>query len=163
MFTLRRFAPLAIALLVGVGCASDVETGVSYDPLTRFPRLARFAWDERANKLPRDPRIQQLNLDPIIKRTVAAEMGARGYRQVTSGNPDYLLSYQIGVNTWHGAGGSLSVGSLSLQMNEANGGRRVWVGFVRANVEVGLSDAERETRFRKMFRKVLEDFPPSGR
>ena len=73
------------------------------------------------------------------------------------------VHYEIGVNTWHGAQGSLSIASWSLLMTEAASKRRVWLGFARAEVHVGLSDTEREQRFRETTCRLLDDFPPAQR
>jgi hypothetical protein len=157
-----RVPGVRAAALLAVACAQDVQVGISYDPLTAFPKQASYAWDERENRLPNDERVQSIDLDPLIKRVVVGELAARGWNE-TAGDPDYLISYHLSVATWHGAEGSLSLGSWSLQINEAEDGQRVWVGFARAEVQMGLSEAEREQRFRKATRQLLEHFPPAGR
>jgi hypothetical protein len=146
------------------GCASDgIEVSTTYDPLTSFPAQASYAWDDRANKLPSDPRIVELDLDPLVKRAAEEEFAARGYLAVASGSPDYSLSYELVVHTWIGADNSRSVGSLSLLLVEADTGRRVWLGFGRAEVHVGLTRAERKQRLQNALAKMLEEFPPAQR
>jgi len=146
------------------GCASDgIEVSTTYDPLTSFPAQASYAWDDRANKLPSDPRIAELDLDPLVKAAAEDEFAARGYRAVASGTPDYRLSYELVVHTWIGVDNSRSVGSLSLLLVEADTGRRVWLGFGRAEVHVGLTRAERTKRLRDALANMLEKFPPAQR
>jgi hypothetical protein len=146
------------------GCASGgIEVSTTYDPLTSFPAQASYAWDDRANKLPSDPRIVELDLDPLVKGAAEEEFAARGYRAVASGAPDYRLSYEIVVHTWIGVDNSRSVGSLSLLLVEADTGRRVWLGFGRAEVHVGLTRAERKQRLREALAEMLEKFPPAQR
>jgi len=157
-----HIAALSLALLAG--CASDgIEVSTTYDPLASFPAQASYAWDDRASKLPPDPRIEALDLDPLIKAAAAEELAVHGYRPATSGSPDYRLSYELVVHTWIGADNPLSVGSLSLLLVEADAGRRVWMGFARADVQVGLTPAERKQRLRDVFTQMLVKFPPAQR
>ena len=155
---------VALLLSVLAGCASNgVEVSTTYDPLASFPAQASYAWDDRANKLPADPRLAALDLDPLIKQAATEELAKRGYRPATSGSPDYRLSYELVVHTWIVPDDSLSVGSLSLLLVDADSGRRVWLGFARAEVHVGLTRAEREQRLRDAFARMLADFPPAQR
>jgi hypothetical protein len=161
---LHRLHIVALSLALLAGCASDgVEVSTTYDPLASFPAEASYTWDDRANKLPPNPRIEALDLDPLIKEAAAEELALRGYRAATSGSPDYLLSYELVVHSWIGADNSLSVGSLSMLLVEANSGRRVWLGFARAEVHVGLTPAERKERLRGAFARMLAKFPPAQR
>jgi len=160
----QRLAAVTLLLVLLAGCASDVvEVSTTYDPLEPFPAQASYAWDDRANKLPADPRLAALDLDPIIKQAAEEELALRGYHPATSGSPDYRLSYELVVHTWIGPDDSLSVGSLSLLLAEASSGRRVWLGFARAEVHVGLTPAEREQRLRDAFARMLAKFPPAQR
>ncbi len=160
--TLPRTA--VFLLLAALGCASD-DIGVSatYDPLVRFPKSATYAWNESASSLPDDPEIQALDLDPRIRQVVGEELAKRGYRAASTAPPDYRLSYQLGVNRWISAERSSAFGSLSLLLVDAKSGRRVWMGFARAEVLVGLSDTERRARLQNAVARMLEDFPPSQR
>ena len=159
---LQRFPVVALLLALLAGCASDgVEVSTTYDPLEPFPAQASYAWDDRANKLPPDPRIEALDLDPRLKAAAEEELAVRGYHPATSGSPDYRLSYQLVLHTWIGADNSRSVGSLSLLLVDADSGRRVWIGFARAEVQIGRTLAERDQRLRGIFVKMLEKFPPA--
>jgi len=161
---LHRFAVVALLLALLAGCASDgVEVSTTYDPLASFPAQASYAWDDAANKLPAKPRLEALDLDPLIKQAATEELALRGYRPTASGSPDYRLSYELVVHTWIGPDDSLSVGSLSLLLVEASSGRRVWLGFARAEIHVGLTPAEREQRLRDAFARMLANFPPAQR
>lgn len=156
---------LILALLVHAlaGCASDgLQVSTAFDPLTRFPRQATYVWDTAANRLPDDPRIAQLELGPKIEEAARGALAARGYREDPAA-PNYRLSYQVAVNTWFGGEGSHSLGTLSLQFVDGASGRRIWMGFGRAEVLVGLTDEERELRLRDVMDSLLEDFPPNQR
>jgi len=156
---------LFIGLALLVGCASDgVEVSTTFDPLTAFPARARYAWDVRANKLPSDPRLAQLDLDRIITEAADEEFALHGYQRATAADaPQFHLSYEVAVHSWIGADNSRSVASLSLLFTEASTGRRVWLGFGRAEVQMGLSPGERKQRMRRAIARILEGFPPKQR
>ncbi len=142
------------------GCASDgIEVSMTHDPLARFPAKGSYVWDDRANKLPSDARVADLDLGPLVKAAAEEAFAAHDYHAMASG-PDYLLSYELVIHTWIGADNSRSVASLSLRLVEADTGRRVWLGFGRAEVQAGLSRAERTERLRDAVAKMLEKFPP---
>jgi hypothetical protein len=160
----RRLSILFLALAAhGAGCASDVGVSTTYDPLTRFPATATYVWDDAARLLPDDPRIDWPATDALIKEVADREFAARGYRAVASSGADYRLSYQYAVHTWTGPDASRAVGSLSLQLVESASRRRVWTGFGRAEVHVGLTPEERRARLQGAFARMLEGFPPSQR
>ena len=162
----HRLLALVLLLAVGlplVGCASDgIETSTTFDPLHPFPAQATFSWDERANRLPKDPRIQQLDLAPLIVEAANAEFSARGYTPVESA-ANYRLSFDLAVHSWIGADNSRSIGSLSLILIEQGSNHRVWLGYARADVHVGLSVEERRERMRRAVTRMLVSFPPSQR
>ena len=146
------------------GCVTnDAEVSTTFDPLTRFPARATYTWDDRTSSLPDDPRLEQLHFLRILKQVANEQLGIRGYRVVDAGAADYRLSYELHLNTWTGPDGSSAFGTLSLALRESGSRRRVWVGFVRAEVRVGLTEAERKERLGRSFARLLEKFPPSQR
>jgi hypothetical protein len=158
----RRAGLSCVALSLLAGCASDgVEVSAAFDPLATFRPQATFAWDEGENKLPSDPRVTALDLGPLLTAAAEEEFAAHGYRPVApGGSPDYRLSYELIVHTWIGGGNSRSIGSLSLLLVEADTGRRVWLGYTRAEVQVNLTPEERKQRLRAALAKMLAEFPP---
>jgi hypothetical protein len=154
-------AALLIPLL---GCATeDVGVSTTYDPLTRFPTEATYAWDEAANLRPEDPQLAGSDFDALFHEVVDQELGARGYRVTSSGSPDYRLSYELRIHTWTGPERSAAVGSLSLLLTDRRSRHRVWTGFARADVLVGLTPEERKERLRLALSRMLEHFPPAQR
>jgi hypothetical protein len=161
----RRICPAFLSLAVAivmVGCASDgVETSSAFDPLTQFPAQATFLWDASSSKLPSDDRVAALNLGPVIEEAAEEEFAVRGYTKSTTDSANYLLSYEVATHSWIGADNSRAVGSLSLLLVEASSGRRVWLGIGRAEMNVGLSNAERLAGMRVALAKMLKEFPPN--
>lgn len=156
---------LSIIFLVHLaGCKSDdFSVSTNFDPLTSFPVQATYAWDDLANRPPKEPRLKPLDLDPLLKEVANQEFSSRGYRPAASGSPNYRLSYDLTVHNWYGPDNSKSVGSLSLTLVEAGTGHRVWMGFARAEIHVGLTREERKNRLRKVVAAMLVKFPPAQR
>jgi hypothetical protein len=154
----------SLVLFLLAGCASDkIDASTAFDPLSAFPPQATYTWDAAANRMPDDPRLEAAKVQTRLTAAVNEEFALRGYRQATDGSPDYHLSYQLAINTWIGADNSRSVGSLALALSEAESGRRVWMGFARAEIHVGLTEAESNKRLRKIVGRILDKFPPNQR
>ena len=161
---IRRPSTLLAALLALAlaACQSDTaEFSTSYDPLVVFPKNASFAWDATASRLPDDPRIRELELDPLIREAADGAFAARGWRPVR-GAADYRLAYELGENRWTGPDGSTSMVTLSLFLVDAKSGRRVWSSYGRAEVQPGLTREERAKRLRATLDRMLEAFPPQA-
>ncbi len=156
----QRVALSCLALAMLAACASDLSVGASFDPLERFPAEATWRWDEHRNVLPDDERIVAMDLGPVLREVISAELAARGYRGAGSALPDYLLSYQLNLTSRIRPEGSFAIGSLSLLLSEAKSGRRVWVGFAQTEVDVSRNDSERRDRLRGIVAEMLAGFPP---
>ena len=166
MLLCRRSLPfLAAGLLALLACASDdaIPVATNYDPLVRFPAQATYVWDEAANSLPDDPAIDRETTDALLKDVANEAFAARGYRVVASAPADYRLSYQYVVHTYIGPDVSRAFGSVSVLLVESASGRRVWLGFGRAEIHVGLSPEERRARLSEAMNRMLAQFPPSQR
>ena len=154
---------VVFTLLLGVAaCASDVPVSTTFDPLERFPAEARWRWDDTRNVLPEDERIVAMDLGPVVKQAVSAELAARGYQPAGSSTSDYVVSFQLRLDSRIRAEGSFAIGSLSLLMSDAKSGRRVWMGFAQTEVHVSRPEEEREARIRGIVRRMLENFPPGS-
>lgn len=151
---------VAVVLAVALGCASNGEprVGTSHDPLYAFPAQATFRWSERHNVVPDDPRIERLDIGPLLRRVAAEEFAARGYRQV-DGEADYVMSYQVRID-WFKVQTSEMLGSVTLQLSERDSRHRVWSGFGRSVVHPNLTPEFREERLRRAIRQMLKSFPP---
>jgi hypothetical protein len=156
---------LGLALFALLACASDdaIPVSTNYDPLVRFPAEATLVWDEVANVLPDDPAIDRAGTDALLRSVASEAFEAKGYRVVASEPADFRLSYQYTVHTYIGTNESRALGSVSLLMSDNQTGRRVWMGFGRAEIHVGLTPEERRARLADAIARMLEDFPPRQR
>ena len=160
-----RHLLLVAALLAGqaVGCASnDVGVSTAFDPLTPFPRQATYSCDHAANSFPDEPGLKKRDFDRRIQRIADAEFGLRGYRAVSSG-ANFRLHYDLSVNTWISLNNSRTMASLSFTLVDSETDHRVWMGFVRTDVRLGLSLEESDERLHKALAKLLAEFPPAQR
>jgi hypothetical protein len=162
----RRSLPfLAAALLSLLACVSNdaIPVSTNYDPLVRFPAQATYVWDDAANSLPDDPAIDRQATDALFREVANEAFAARGYRVVEGGAANYRLSYQYVVHTYIGPDVSRAMGSFSLLLADHASKRRVWMGFGRAEIHMGLSPEERRARIADAMNRMLEHFPPSQR
>ena len=161
----RSLLLVAFALLALFACASDDAIPVSsnYDPLVRFPAQATYVWDEAANLLPEDPGFDRAGTDALLKDVANEAFAARGYRVAADAAAEYRMSYQYRVHTYIGPDVSRAFGSVSVMLVESASNRRVWMGFGRAEIHMGLTPAERRARLADAMARMLHDFPPAQR
>jgi hypothetical protein len=151
---------LAFCLFAAGGCAKNV--GATFDPLAIFPAQSEWVWDEAASRMPNDERLEQLNVSSIIRDTAAVAFAARGYTQAPAGSDaPYRLSYELGLGRVIEATSARGFGSLSMTLSESKSKRRVWVGFIRVDVDTSMTESERRERLQGEMHKMLEEFPPS--
>jgi len=152
---------LTLCLAFLLGCAND-RIGATFDPLAVFPARAKWAWNDKANTLPADERLARLNLDSIVRDTARDAFAAKGYREAAPGESvDYYLNYEVGIGRVISPSSARAVGSVSYAFTEADSGRRVWLGFVRVDVDMSLTEAQRRTRLAAEVAELLKEFPPS--
>lgn len=159
-------ASLVVLLLVSVGCASNkdqVAVSSHYDPLAAFPTHARYVWDVRRNSLPEDPRLRTKSNDQLLRSTVDQEFMKRGYRPVDTGPYEYKLSYQFAAYNFFSAEVSRTTGTISLELVEAESGRRVWTGYAEAQLFVGSTQEQSRKRLGEGIARMLANFPPTQR
>lgn len=150
-----------LALLGSFGCAPK-RTGATYDPFVVFPPTAQWAWDEGLNRLPTDPSMEQLNISTIVRDTITVGLAKRGYTMAPEGEKaDFLAHYQVGIGRRIDRSSVKGFGSLSLTLVDPSTSRVVWVGFVKTESDMSLSEAERRERLQGNIDRMLGKFPPS--
>jgi hypothetical protein len=159
---LPKLPILLAALVAGLACASNdaIPVSTTFDPLVHFPAQATFSWDDAAIALPNLP--DRDATDALLREVAEEAFAARGYR-VAEPPTNFRLSYHYDVVERLGPVVAKAIGSVSLLMTDAGSGRRVWLGFGRAEIYVGLTPEERKARLRNALDRMLTEFPPSGR
>ncbi len=152
------------SLLLAVGCAKPAfDVSAIFDPLATFPPEATFSWNDKANHPPDNPELQSLGYDRLLKQISNEEFANRGYTHVATGAADFLLSYELTIHRWISAEKTQATGTLSLSLVDTKTNNRVWLGYGRAQVLVGLSEEERSERLRLILVEMLKEFPPNQR
>ncbi|MCP5056059.1 MAG: DUF4136 domain-containing protein [bacterium] len=160
-----RFPAFLISTaLLFLGCASsDVGVSVTVDPLVRFPEQATFLLDRERSFVPNDPRLEALELDEVLEKTLTEAFKAHGYRLVSQPPVDYRMVYRSSVQEIIAADASRSIGSFWIDLFDAKTDRKVWTGAGHGPLYVGFSREEREANIREHLDRLLESFPPSQR
>lgn len=155
------------SLILAVGCAKPAfDVSAVFDPLATFPAEATVSWDDKANHPPDNPEVQAHDYDRLLKQISQEEFAKRGYNILAPGAAhaaDYLLSYELTIHRWISAEKTQATGTLSLSLVDTRTRNRVWLGYGRAQVLVGLSEEERSERLRIILVDMLKDFPPNQR
>jgi len=159
----RLFVTSLCIGLFALGCASSQRVPVStaFDPLVQFPKQATFAWDREKISLPSDPELADLALGETVEQQAEAAFAARGYRRSRTEAADYRLFYDLRVDRFIAADRSSSTAVLSVTLEEARDGRRVWTGWGRSEFYVGATPEQRQTRIRQALDDMLVAFPPN--
>jgi len=162
-----RFCLSALVLgsiLFALGCAKPAfDVSAVFDPLAPFPTEATFSWNDSANHPPQNPELQSIDYDRLLKQVSNEEFAKRGYSQAASESPDFRLSYELTVHRWISAETTRATGTLSLSLVDAKTDNRVWLGYGRAEVLIGLNEKERVERLRVILTDMLKNFPPNQR
>ena len=152
---------VAVALLGATGCAPK-RIGAAYDPFFLFPATAQWAWDEGLNRIPNDPALTELNIRRIVRDLITEGLAERGYTMAPKGGEvDFRIHYEIGIGRRIEPGSVEGFASLSLNFVDVATDRDVWLGFVRTEVAIAITEAERRKRLRSRIEKMLGKFPPN--
>ena len=165
---------LPVLLLIAASACSTLKTAADYDPSTDFSRYKTWGWHEGSLR------------DPIwSKRFQAAlqsELGKRGLTR-NEQNPDLWvtvhvrLSKETQVTAYGGYGygyrwrGGVStarveqipVGSLIVDLADANQKELVWRGMASDTLNPEKSPEEKDKALREALAKMFENFPPRPR
>jgi hypothetical protein len=180
----KSFAMLSLAFLAvaAAGC-SGIRYNNDFDPQVDFSRFSTFAWVEDIHS----DAAQSRGLDPLDERRVKAaleeQLESRGYRKVTSGQPDFLLNFhttsqeKIDVSTyytgwgyygWYG-GTQTSVrqwteGTLIIDFIDTAEKDLAWRGWATGAVDSfdRMSAEQKTVEVNKIVAGILEQFPPGS-
>jgi hypothetical protein len=154
----------ALLLVAMAGCATDVAIETSYDPLAAFPSQGTFAWDEDANKI--SDRLAHLGLADLLPPAIEAALTNRGWQKAAPDTAHLLVSYEVGVSITIEVAEpgddehSHAMGSISVALTDPESKRRLWVGFIQAEVHPSLTREERTARIDNAMERLFKEFPP---
>ncbi len=152
---------VVLVLLSSSGCG-EKRIGATYDPFAIFPATAHWTWEEELNRLPTDPSITELNIRTLVEEAITKGLAKRGYEMAPEGGEvQFLVHYQVGIARRIKPDSIKGYGSLSLTLVDPATNRDVWVGFVKTEADIALSESDRRKRLQKQIDKMLEKFPPS--
>jgi hypothetical protein len=157
----RNTLVLAVIALLGVsGCAA--KTGATYDPFAIFPATARWTWNDELNSFPNDPSLETLNIQSMVREIITESLAERGYTLAPAGEEvDFRAHYQFGLGQLIEQDSIKAYASLSLTLVDTKTDRSVWVGFIKTDADIAISEAQRRKRIRKKMDKMLKGFPPN--
>jgi len=151
---------LAVCLIPFFGCSKNIR--VNFDPLAIFPATSTWVWNDAKNILPDHPSMEILHIDRLLRAEVEEGFAGRGYTEVPRGSEaEYEMHYEVGLGLQVGGTQRPAVATASIELTEISTGRQVWVGFMKTNVDVSLTEKQRVDRLRRNMRKMLKNFPPS--
>ncbi|HUO83448.1 MAG TPA: DUF4136 domain-containing protein [Gammaproteobacteria bacterium] len=89
---------IATAVLLTAACASDIEIQTDYNRTTDFAALETFAWQDPGVSTTGtyDPDVAR-RVEAIVRSSVVENLTAKGYREVSDREPDFLVSYHVVV------------------------------------------------------------------
>ena len=149
-----------IALLCTSGCAKKI--GATYDAFAIFPATAQWTWNDELNRFPKNPSMETMNIESIVRETITAGLAERGYTLAPAGGKvDFLVHYQVGLGQKVKQHSVKSYASLSLTLVDTKTDRSAWVGFIKTDADIATPEAQRRKRLRKQMNKMLKNFPPN--
>lgn len=95
---MRGFIIVVAVAVLAAACASDIEIQTDYNRTTDFAALQTFAWQDPGVSTTGsyDPDVAR-RVEAIIRNRVIENLTAKGYRQVSDREPDFLVSYHVVV------------------------------------------------------------------
>ncbi len=174
----RLLLPLMLGALLLAGCTRYFS---DQDSQADFSHYHRFAWVNPPAGPVRNPIMNSEILGSRVQRAVEATLKARGYEEVTpDANPDFLVTYHTsseqqlqsngalvagGGPCWHGCVGAAvalpdtqttDVGTLMLDVSDAQSKRLVWRGWTTRNI---TSSAYDDSAAADAVQNILAKFP----
>lgn len=171
---MNRLTLLAVALFALAGCATGPM--VDYDDEVDFSNYRTFALMDPPPAPPDravDPIRSELNLRRL-EESIREELGAHGFQESTSGEPDFVVGYAGGtqerteIYSTYGGGYyryhwdriesyTYTQGTLILDILDGKERRLVWRGWV---TEVVSSPENAGPQIRAAVKKIFSAFPP---
>ena len=87
---------LVVTLAAALSACSTMTVNTDHDPEARFAELESYAWLPRPERDTGDPRVDDNPLlETRIRTAVDRTLASKGFRQESSGAPDFLVGYHV--------------------------------------------------------------------
>ena len=93
---MKKLLTLVPVLIAVFGCAST-EIAVKYDKNADYTRYETYGWLKTGKQLDNYQKVDNKELESLIKNSVNNMMQSRGYELLSEGDPDILVTYYAGV------------------------------------------------------------------
>lgn len=172
----------AVLCLGGAAIAQDVK--YNFDQNADFSKYKTYRWEKHPQSLSLD----QLTVGQLAKG-FDAELAKKGLTRKDSGPTDLVIVYQVGLGQekqitswdtgygygpgyrggWYGGMGSsmststtstINVGSLVLDMYDANAKQLVWRAMASKTIDDKASPDKKQKNINKAAAKMLKKYPP---
>jgi hypothetical protein len=161
---------VAVVFCAGLGLAQDVK--YNYMPGTNFASYHTYKWVDCGGKHPDQIMNQEITQD------VNQQMSLKGFSQVTNGNADLFVCYQIALDQqrqWnaYGMGGfgwgggmatatssTITNGTLVLDMYAAAAKQQIWQGTAEKTVDPSGNAQKNMRNLSNGIKKLMKNFPP---
>jgi hypothetical protein len=170
------------AFAVAGGC-SNMQISSDYDPGVDFSRLGSYGWLPDPRPPTGDPRLDSSLLDGRIRSAVKAQLAARGYREVSPDQADFLVTYHVALESkldvdtmyrsygygWGRGYGPVELdtvvreyeqGTLLLDFVDPETRNLIWRGSASAEITPDSTPERRQERVNRAVAGMLERFPP---
>ncbi len=94
---MKRASGLIVLFLAAAWTACATPAAVEFDPQQDFSRYRTWAWLPLAQEAREARRVDDRELDALVRSCLDRELGARGYRQAEGQPPDFYVSYRVEV------------------------------------------------------------------
>ena len=94
---MTRIPALCLFLLTATACSS-AKVGYDYDPGANFTAYHTYDWVAGEPEKTGDRRADSSDVEIRIRTAIAAQLLQKGYTKPASGQPDFYVTYHIGVN-----------------------------------------------------------------
>lgn len=170
--------PLLLILVTSLGGCATIEVRTAHDPKATFPKQGSYAWVPGPSDLPKDPRIDNAQLEARVRRAVADGLAERGYRLSNSERPVMLVGFHVvldeslkpsiasrkygyGPGLWGDSlGPDFERGSLILDILDPETKKLIWRGIAEADLDLTVSEDKKQKHAHQAVRQMLKQFPP---
>lgn len=180
----------AVALVLGLGACSSIQTTQDFNPTATFSGLSTFDWMPDP-PVQRDTRVDNDLVDQRFKTALEEVLEAKGFEKTSSSRADFRVGYHLALdeeidyqtlNTYYGAAWGYrgmygpgpvgvstvqerryTVGTLIIDIFDVESQELVWRGSGEGRVsDDARTPEERQARVTQAVQLVLERFPPNG-